>query len=262
MTNIAVPGNGSRSRTPLRDQRVAPPRAAYLYALPMACGFLAANGIVRRYDEPFGIGHGPRGADPEVAYGVAFAAAAAEAFQQPFLFERMAFLDGFPGSEAKTLGVEWGRAVGRQVLRMRTDDGSEPNEVNYYLGRYRRRTDSLRWRPTGPFYAATPGPAFPSFDRGLYPGHGQIRPWTMTGCAQFRATSDSTMRRPRSRSTVCGSWTPGRRAEFFRSGTASERATCHSLSDFPSAERRPWRDSIGACAPSLVPQAPGAVASP
>ena len=114
-------------------------------------------------------------------------AAAAEAFQQPFLFERMAFLDRFPGSEAKTLGVEWGRAVGRQVLRMRTDDGSEPSEVNYYLGRYRRRTDSLRWRPTGPFYAATPGPAFPSFDRGLYPGHGRIRPWTMTGCAQFRA---------------------------------------------------------------------------
>ena len=171
----------------VRDQRVAPPRAAYLYALPMASGFLAANGIVRRYDEPFGIGHGPRGADSEVAYGVAFAAAAAEAFQQPFLFERMAFLDRFPGSEAKTLGVEWGRAVGRQVLRMRTDDGSEPSEVNYYLGRYRRRTDSLRWRPTGPFYAATPGPAFPSFDRGLYPGHGRIKPWTMTGCAQFRA---------------------------------------------------------------------------
>ena len=61
----------------VRDQRIPPPRAAYIYALPMACGFLAANGIVRAYDEPFGIGSGPRGADPEVAYGVAFAAAAA-----------------------------------------------------------------------------------------------------------------------------------------------------------------------------------------
>ena len=153
----------------------------------MAAGFLAANGIGQAYSETFGIGAGPPDADPEVAYGVAFATAAAEAFQQPFIFERIAFLDGFPGSEAKSRGVEWGRAVGRRVLEMRTDDGSEPSEVNYYLGRYERRTDSLRWRPTGPFYSARPGPAFASFDRCLYPGHGYITPWTMTSGSQFRA---------------------------------------------------------------------------
>ena len=153
----------------------------------MVAGFLAANGIVQAYDNPFGIGAGPVDADPEVAYGVAFATAAGEAFQQPFLFERIAFLDRFPGSEAKTLGVKWGRTVGRKVIEMRTGDGSEPSKVNYYLGRYKRRTDSLRWRPTGPFYSATPGPAFASFERSLYPGHGQIKPWTMTSGAQFRA---------------------------------------------------------------------------
>ena len=171
----------------VRDQRVLTPRAAYNYGLATTAGFLAANGIVQAYDEPFGIGPGPRGADPEVAYGVAFAIAAAEAFQQPFLFERIAFENRFPGSEAKSLGVEWGRAVARHVLDMRTDDGSEPSEVNYYLSRYKRRTDSLRWRPTGPFYGATPGPAFASFDRGLFPGHGRIKPWTMTSGSQFRA---------------------------------------------------------------------------
>ena len=170
----------------VRDQRLPPPRAAYVCALPMAAGFLAANGIARIYDEPFGIGPGPRGADPEIAYGVAFATAAAEAFQHPFLFERLSFLNRFPGSEAKSLGVEWGRTVGLRVLKMRTDDGSEPSEVNYYLGRYPRRTDSLRWRPTGPFYAASPGPAFASFDRCLFPGQGQIKPWTMTTGSQFR----------------------------------------------------------------------------
>ncbi len=73
----------------VRDQRVLAPRAAYNYALPMAAGFLAANGIVQAYDEPFGIGPGPSGADPEVAFGSAFAVAAAEAFQQPFVFERI-----------------------------------------------------------------------------------------------------------------------------------------------------------------------------
>ena len=170
----------------VRDQRVLTPRAAYNYGLATAAGFLAANGIVQAYDEPFGIGAGPRGADPEVAYGVAFATAAAEAFQQPFFFERIGFLNRYPGSEAKSLGVEWGRAAGQKVLEMRTHDGSEPSKVNYYFGRYDRRTDCLRWRPTGPFYSASPGPAFASFDRGLFPGHGRIKPWTMTSGAQFR----------------------------------------------------------------------------
>ena len=172
----------------VRDQRVTPPRAAYNFGICTAAGFLAANGIARAYGEPFGIGPGPSGADPEVAYGVAFALAAAEAFQQPFLFERIRFLDRFPGSEAKTLGVEWGKFVADRVLDLRTDDGSEPSEANYYFGRYERRDDSLRWRPTGPFYSASPGPAFASFDRGLYPGHGKIKPWTMTSGSQFRET--------------------------------------------------------------------------
>ncbi len=172
----------------VRDQRMLTPRAAYNFGLCTAAGFLAANGIARAYEEPYGIGEGPRDADPEVAYGVAFSLAAAEAFQQPFLFERIGFLDRFPGSEAKTLGVQWGREAARKVLDMRTDDGSEPSEANYYLGRYRRREDSLRWRPTGPFYSASPGPAFSSFDRGLYPGHGMIKPWTMTSGSQFRVS--------------------------------------------------------------------------
>ena len=83
------------------------------------CSTGPARGIGQAYSEPFGIGAGPPDADPEVAYGVAFATAAAEAFQQPFIFERIAFLDGFPGSEAKSRGVEWGRAVGRRVLETR-----------------------------------------------------------------------------------------------------------------------------------------------
>ena len=172
----------------VRNQRVLTPRAAYDYGLTTAAGFLAANGVTGTYDEPYGIGPGPADAAPQVAYGVAFSIAAAEAFQQPFPVDLRMFLDRFPASQGKSLGVEWGRTVARRVLRLRTDDGSEPSEVNYYLGRYHRRTDALRWRPTGPFYAAKPGPAFSSFDRGLFPGHGAIKPWTMTSGAQFRVT--------------------------------------------------------------------------
>ena len=171
----------------VRDQRVTAPRAAYNYAMPMAAGFLAANGIVQAYDEPYGIGPGPAGANAQVAYGAAFASAAAEAFQQPFLFERLGFMNRFQGSEAKSLGAEWGRAVGLQVVKLRTHDGAEPNKATYYLGRYARRADSLRWSPTGPFYGTRPGPSFTTFDRCLYPGHGYIKPWTMTRGSQFRA---------------------------------------------------------------------------
>ena len=172
----------------VRDQRLTSPRAAYCLSPPLAAGFLAANGITQDYDEPFGVGAGPAGADPEVAYGVAFATTAAEAFQQPFLFRRNAFLNRFPAGEAKSLGVEWGRTVGRHVLDMRTDDGSEPSEVDYYFDAYPRRADALRWSPTGPFYGARPGPAFPTFDRGLLPGQGRIKPWTMTSGSQFRVS--------------------------------------------------------------------------
>ena len=170
----------------IRDQRVPPPRAAYNLAAPMAAGFLAANAIVGRYAEHLGIGEGPRGANPEVAYGVAFATAASENFQQPFLFERNAFKGRFPDGEAKSLGIEWGRRVGMQIVRMRTNDGAEANRINYYLGRYPRRRDALKWTPTGPFYSASPGPAFATYDRGLFPGLGQITPWTMTSGTQFR----------------------------------------------------------------------------
>ena len=173
----------------VRDQRVAPPRAAYNFAMPMAAGFLAANGILQAYEEPYNIGSGPKGADPEVAYGVAFAIAAAEVFQQPFIFERTAFLNRFPDSDAKSQAIEWGKKVGKKVVKIRNDDGSEPSEVNYYFDRYQRRNDALRWRPTGPFYSAQPGPAFDSFSRGLFPGHGQIKPWTMTSSSQFRAVN-------------------------------------------------------------------------
>jgi len=170
----------------VRDQRVAPPRAAYNFAAPMVAGFLAANAITQDYEEPFGVGTGNPKADAEVAYGTAFTIAAAEVFQQPFAIERMAFRNRFPDGEAKSLGIDIGEKVAEHILDLRTNDGSEPSKANFYLDRYQRRTDSLRWRPSGPFYSASPGPAFGTFDRGLFPGHGKIKPWTMKTSDQFR----------------------------------------------------------------------------
>lgn len=170
----------------IRDQRVPPPRAAVAFGAPLVAGFLAVNGLTQRYAEPYNIGHGPRGANLEVAYGVAFATAASEAFQQPFLFERAAFLKQYPNGEAKRLGIKWGRYVGLKIVKMRTDDAAHLSKADHYRGLYKQRTDALAWKPTGTYYSAKPGPAFNSFPKALFPGHGGIRPWTMKTGSQFR----------------------------------------------------------------------------
>lgn len=173
----------------LRDQLVAPPLASRALAMGHVAGFLAVNGIEQRYESGYPVGEAPLGADPHVAYGVAAATAFAEHFQQPFLFDRMRFLRHYPDGEAKTLGRQWGKQVGRYMVRERTNDGAEPSKVNYYLKRYPRRRDALRWRPTGPMYAS--GATEPSFretyHRGLLPGFGAVKPWVMRSPGQFLA---------------------------------------------------------------------------
>ncbi|MGH1417645.1 MAG: vanadium-dependent haloperoxidase [Hyphomicrobiaceae bacterium] len=170
----------------VRDQLVAPPLATRGLAMGHVAGFLAANGADPRFQTE--IGRGPVGADPEVAYGTACAVAIAEHFQQPFVFDKAKFLSFFPDSEAKSLGVAWGEHVGRHIVRQRTNDGAEPSKVNFYLGRYPRRRDSLKWTPTGPLYDAGGGPAFrPTFHRGLLPGFGAVTPWCVSSPNQFGA---------------------------------------------------------------------------
>lgn len=172
----------------VRDQRVPPPRAAVAFAAPLVAGFLAVNGIARKYAEPYGIGFGPQGANMEAAFATAFSTAASEAFQQPFLFERLSYLKNIPSGEAKSLGVSWGRQVGLKIVKMRTDDAAHLTKANHYRGLYERRTDALAWQPTGTFFSAKPSPAFTSFPKALFPGHGGIRPWTMKTGSQFRVT--------------------------------------------------------------------------
>ncbi len=173
----------------LRDQLVPPPLASRALAMGHVAGFLAVNGIEQRYESGYPIEGAPQGADPHVAYGVAAATAFAEHFQQPLLFDRMKFLSRFPDGEAKTLGRQWGRRVGRYIVRERTNDGAEPSKVNFYLSRYPRRQDVLRWRPTAPMFdSGATEPAFrETYHRGLLPGFGKVKPWAMRSAEQFQA---------------------------------------------------------------------------
>lgn len=168
-----------------RDQRVAPPRAAYNFALPLVAGFLAANSIAQSYQSHFKIPDVNFQAHPDIAYGVAFATAASEVYQSNFSSDLDHFLARFADDHIKHASIMLGRKIGKWVVKLRQNDGSESAEVNYYLNRYARRHDSLRWSSTLPHFSADPGPAFGSYERGLYPGHGQIKPWTMSDPSQF-----------------------------------------------------------------------------
>ncbi|MFT6083666.1 MAG: hypothetical protein ACJAQ0_000747 [Dasania sp.] len=171
----------------IRNQSIVPPIATRIFAMAHLAGFLAINGIKPEYATPFDIGQGPVQANPEIAYGVAMARAMSEAFQSSFIFDRNQFLSQFPDNDAKDEAIKWGEYAADQVIRRRINDGSEPNKSNFYLGRYPRRQDNLKWAPTGPFYAAEDGPAFGNFARGLLPGWGDQKTWTIPTATQFRA---------------------------------------------------------------------------
>lgn len=172
----------------VRDQLVPPPLATRGLAMGHVAGFLAANGVQPRYQT--GILAGPSEADQQIAYAAAFSTAIAEHFQQPFVFDRHKFFATFPDDHAKTAAIAWGDKVGKYIALERTNDGAEPSRVNFYLDRYPRRQDNLKWTPTGPFYDAGEGPAFrPTFARGLLPGFGAVKPWAMHSADQFGARS-------------------------------------------------------------------------
>ncbi len=173
----------------LRDQLVPPPLASRALAMGHVAGFLAVNSIEQRYGTAYRVSQGPITASREVAYGVAAATAFAEHFQQPMALDRHKFLERYPDGDAKSLGVKWGEALGRFIIRERTNDGAEPSKVNFYLRRYPRRQDSLRWRPTGPqFSSNSTEPAFrETYHRGLLPGFGAVKPWAIHSADEYLA---------------------------------------------------------------------------
>lgn len=171
----------------IRNLSVTPPPATRSFAMAHLAGFLAINGVENKYDTPYKIPSAIQGTDPEVAYGTAFSMALSESLEASFAFDRNNFLSQYPDSQSKTLGIEYGRQVARAVIKSRINDGAEPNKSEFYLGRYSRRQDVLRWAPTGPFFDADYGPRFNTFARGLLPGWGKIKPWVMKNTQDFLA---------------------------------------------------------------------------
>lgn len=171
----------------IRDQAITPPPATRAFAMAHTAGFLAVNGIVGKYQTPYQLPTAPAGTNPHIAYGSAFSRALGEALGSSFLFDQQRFLEAYADDAARHQSVRYGAAAADRVIDERINDGAEPNKAGFYLGRYPRRTDALRWAPTGPFYGASNGPRFGTFGRGLLPGWGAQKPWVMNSAGQFLA---------------------------------------------------------------------------
>jgi hypothetical protein len=162
-----------------------PPVASRAFAMAHLAGFLAVNGIEGKYNTPYNLQDGPRDADKNVAFGVAFSRAFAEGAQTSLLFDKMDFLSRYDSGEGKARGVAYGEYVSDFVINMRTQDGAQPSQSQAYLGRYPARQDALSWAPSGGFYGSKPGPEVGSFLRALLPGWGYVKPWVIRDKAQF-----------------------------------------------------------------------------
>lgn len=171
----------------IRNQAFTPPIATRALAMGHTAGFLAVNGIREKYHTSFNIQSGPQHANPQVAYIVALLTASRDAFNTSFAFDRKRLLETFPNEDAKDAAIKYGEYVGNYIVKNRTRDGAEPNKANFYLGRYPARQDALSWAPTGPFYGAEAGPFLGTFNRGLFPGWGSVKPWVMKNQKEFLA---------------------------------------------------------------------------
>ena len=163
----------------VRNQSITPPPASRAFAMAHTAGFLAVNGVEGNYKTSYNLDPAPAGTDADMAYAVAFSQALSEALQSSFLFDCKRFLKNYPNSEAKAQAIQYGRYAANAVIKGRINDGAEPNKSNFYLGRYPRREDNLKWSPTGPFYGAEEGPFLGTFNRGHVPGWGAQKPWVI-----------------------------------------------------------------------------------
>ena len=171
----------------IRNQSITPPPATRAFAMAHTAGFLAVNGIDNKYNTPYRLERAPSGTDSQIAYGVAFSKALSEALQSSFVFDRQNYLNGFSNDTSKEKAIQYGTYAANAVIKNRINDGAEPNKSEFYLGRYPKRTDSLKWSPTGPFYGAEFGPRFGTFGRCLLPGWGAQKSWVMKDKKQFLA---------------------------------------------------------------------------
>jgi len=135
----------------IRNQSVTPPPATRAFAMAHLSGFLAVNGIEQKYSSKYGVQAALENTHQEVAYLVAFTESLSDALNASFVFDQRRMLARYTDDEAKANGIRYGKYVASVIIADRINDGAEPNQANFYLDHYEKRTDRLAWSPLVPF---------------------------------------------------------------------------------------------------------------
>ncbi|TVR53698.1 MAG: phosphatase PAP2 family protein [Puniceicoccaceae bacterium] len=158
----------------VRLSRTPPPQASVHYATLHAALYDTVNGISRTH-QPYHVAEpAPDGASLEAAVAAAahtILLANLGRTANPRLFHQAyeQALAAIPDDEAKTIGLEWGRHVARQILDLRRDSGID-RRVEAPVG-----TRPGEWRPTPPLFRS-----------GTDPHWGMLKPFFMKSGDQFR----------------------------------------------------------------------------
>jgi PAP2 superfamily len=159
-------------------RNMGPPPAERVLAMTHAAMFDAVNSIERKY-RPYLV---QLPADATVSKEAAATAAAGTILTSfgPLIQAEMkaalaTYLQSIPDSDAKTAGIKLGEAVAAKLLEARTNDGAAAPDS------YRTNTSPGAYVPT----VATWAPHWPG-----------VKPFTMTGSAQFRPAAPLALNSP------------------------------------------------------------------
>ncbi|RSM56515.1 PA-phosphatase [Actinoplanes sp. ATCC 53533] len=152
----------------VRASRASDADAARWYAMLNAAMYDAVNGIIGGHGAParahaLVAGPGPRDGDPfaaavTAAHAVLVAVDPARA--ATYDAQRDADLSRAGAGHRQTAGARWGDEVGRQVVRMRADDGSAPvlsQPAGTGPGVFRAEWSGVQYRDVRPFAVRDPG---------------------------------------------------------------------------------------------------------
>ena len=158
----------------IRYANVPPPVAVRQMAIVHLAVYDAANGVERRF-KPFRIESAPKECSLEASVSAAayhslrtLFPKSAESFDSHY----RAILSAIPNNASKTNGIEWGKQVAREYLKLRQFDGAgQSTSYNY-------DTRPGYWQRT-----------LPNFDKPLLPNWGRVKPFAIPSAEQFRPAS-------------------------------------------------------------------------
>ena len=163
----------------VREANIAPPEAARFLAIGHVAGFAAMNGILGRYSDSMGVGHGPAYGDPFVAFHSAANTALSLTMPGSFAGLENRKLARVPSSESKTQGMNWGQHVGHIIGTARQHDGARAVRS---MPRYDARVPAdfpLKWTPTSDNTNPIP----------ILPGWGEVAPFGVQSIQAHRTSA-------------------------------------------------------------------------